>query len=109
MSKETVYYGRQDVVQSVHSMYEVTERDIKLNPGWTILVGGFCTLTMLLECTNVVLSSRRKNKAHPIDYEMRVTRVLPVRNTLCVSIEVINSTLGKATSDPRCALMRDEY
>ena len=49
-----------------------------------VLVGGLCTLAMLLECTNVVLSSRRENKDHPIDYDMRVPRVLPVRNdTLC--------------------------
>ena len=80
MSKETVYHGRQDDVQSVHSMYEVTERDIKLKPGWKVLVGGLCTLAMLLECTNVVLSSRRENKDHPIDYEMRVPRIIPVRN-----------------------------
>ena len=39
---------------------------------------------MLLECTNVVLSSRMENKDHPIDYVMSVPRVLPVRNdTLC--------------------------
>ena len=38
MSKETVYHGRQDDVQSAHSMYEVTERDIKLKPGWKVLV-----------------------------------------------------------------------
>ena len=57
MSKETVYHGRQDDVQSVHSMYEVTERDRKLKSGWKVLVGGLCTLAMLLECTNVVLSS----------------------------------------------------
>ena len=83
-SKETVYHGGQDDVQSVHSMYEVTERDRKLKPGWKVLVGGLCTLAMLLVCTNVVLSSRRENKDHPIDYEMRVPRVLPVRNdTLC--------------------------
>ena len=32
----------------------------------------------------MVLSSRRENKDHPIDYEMHVPRVLPVRNdTLC--------------------------
>ena len=28
----------------------------------------------------MVLSSRRENKDHPIDYEMRVPRVLPVKN-----------------------------
>ena len=33
MSKETVYHGRQDDVQSAHSMYEVTERDRKPKPG----------------------------------------------------------------------------
>ena len=39
---------------------------------------------MLLECTNVVLSSRRENKDHPINYEMCVPRVIPTRNdTLC--------------------------
>ena len=65
-------------------MYEVTERDRKLKPGWKILVGGLCTLAMLLECTNVVLSSRREYNDHPIDHEMRVPRVIPVRNdTLC--------------------------
>ena len=80
MSKETVYHGRQDDVQSVYSMYEVTERDRKLKPGWKVLVGCLCTLAMLLECTNVILSSRRENNDHPIDYEMRVPRVLPVRN-----------------------------
>ena len=113
MSKETVYHGRQDDVQSVHSMYELTERDRKLKPGWKILVGGLCTLAMLLECTNVVLSSRMENKDPPIDYEMRLPRVLPVKNdTMCehgLPMEVINSTLGKAASDSRCALMRDEY
>ena len=47
------------------------------------LVGGLCILTILLECTNV-LSLRRENKDHPIDYEMRVPRVIPVRNdTMC--------------------------
>ena len=82
MSKETVYHGRQDDVQSVHSMYEVIERERKLKPGWKVLVGGLCTLAMLLECTNVVLSSRRED--HPIDYEMRLPRVPHVRNdTLC--------------------------
>ena len=82
--KETVYHGRQDDVQSVHFMYVVTERDSKLKHEWKVLVGGLCTLTMLLECTNVVLSSRRENKDHPIDYEMRVPKVLPVRNdTMC--------------------------
>ena len=67
MSKEIVYHGRQDDVQSVHSMHEV-------------LVRGLCTLAMLLESPNVVLSSRMENKDHPIDYEMRVSRVIPVRN-----------------------------
>ena len=38
MSKETVYHGRQYDVHSVHSMYEVTERDRKLKPGWKVLV-----------------------------------------------------------------------
>ena len=62
----------------------MTERDIKLKPGWKVLVGGICTLAMLLECTIVVLLSRRENKDHLIDYEMRVSRVIPVRNdTLC--------------------------
>ena len=66
------------------SLYEVTERDRKQKPGWKVLIGGLCTLVMLLQCTNVVLSSRRENKVHPIDYEMSVPRVLPVRNdTLC--------------------------
>ena len=62
MSKETVYHGRQDDVQFVHSMYEVTIQ--KLKPRWKVLVGGLCTLAMLLECTNVVLSSRRENNDH---------------------------------------------
>ena len=44
MSKETVYHGRQDDVQSVHSMYEVTERDGKLKPGRKVLVGGLFVL-----------------------------------------------------------------
>ena len=62
----------------------MTERDRKLKPGWKVLVGGLCTLAMLLECTNVVLSSRKENKDHTIDYEMSVPRVLPVRNdTMC--------------------------
>ena len=39
-----------------------------------------CTIAMLLECTNVVLSSQRENKEHLIDYEKTVERVLPVRN-----------------------------
>ena len=68
----------------VHRMYEGTQCDRKLKPGMKVLVGGLCTLAMLLECTNVVLSSRRENKDHPIDYEMRVLRVIPVRNnTIC--------------------------
>ena len=74
MPNKTVYHGRQYDVQSVHSLYEVTERDRKLKPGWKFLVGGVCTLAMLLECTNVVLYSRRENKDHPIDYEMRVSK-----------------------------------
>ena len=82
--REAVYHRRQDGVQSVHSMYEVTERYRKLKPGWKVLVGGLCTLAMLLEYTNVVLSSRKDNNDHPIDYEMRVPRVLPIRNnTMC--------------------------
>ena len=84
MSKETVYHGRQDDVQSAHSMHEVTERDRKPKPGWKVLVEGLCTLAMLLECNNVILSSHKDNKDHPIDYEMGVKRVLPVRNdTMC--------------------------
>ena len=84
MSKETVYHGRQDDVLSVYSMYEVIERDRKLKPGWKVLVGGVCTLALWLECTNVVLSSRRENEDHPINYEMRVSRAPQVRNdTLC--------------------------
>ena len=64
-------------------MYEVTERDRKLKPG-CFFVGGLYILAMLLECTNVVLSSRMENKDHMIDYERRVPRVLPVRNdTMC--------------------------
>ena len=58
----------------------MTERDITLKPVWKILVGGLCTLARLLEGTNVVLSSRMEYKDQPIDYEMRVSRVLPVRN-----------------------------
>ena len=54
MSNETVYHGRQDDVQYVHSMYEVTEHDIKLKPGWKVMVGGWCTLAMLLECTDAL-------------------------------------------------------
>ena len=62
----------------------MTERDRKLKPGWKVFVGGFCTLAMMLECTNVVLPSRRENKDHSIDYEMSVPRVIQVRNdTLC--------------------------
>ena len=84
MSKETVYHGRQDDVHSVHSMYEVTERDKNTKTGMEGLVGGLCTIAMLLEYTNVVLSSHRENKDHPIDYEMGVSRVLPVRQ--CVML-----------------------
>ena len=62
MSNETVYHGRQDDVQSVHRLYEVTERDRKLKSGWKVLVGGLWTLAMLLECTNVVLFSRRRTR-----------------------------------------------
>ena len=55
------------------SMYiEVTERERKLKLGSKVLVGGLSTLAMLLECTNVVLSSRREKKDHTFDYEMRV-------------------------------------
>ena len=82
MPKETVDHRRQDDVQSVHILYEVTDRDRK--PGCKVLVGGLCTLAMLLECTNVVLSSHREYKDHLIDYEMSVSRVIPLRNdTLC--------------------------
>ena len=61
MSKETVYHLRYDDFQFLNSMYELTERDRKLKPGWKVLVGGLCTLAMLLECTNVALSSQREN------------------------------------------------
>ena len=74
MLKETVYHGRNDDIQSVHTLYEVTERNIILQHEWKVLVGSLCTLT------NVVLSSRRENKDHPNAYEMRVVRVIPVRN-----------------------------
>ena len=100
MSKETLYHGRHDDVQSVQSLYEVTERDRKLKPEWKVLVGGLCTLAMLLECSNVVLSSQRGTKDQPIEYSSETT--------LCVSMEVINSRLAKATGDPRCAPVRDE-
>ena len=61
-------------------MYEVSDRDRKLKHEWKVLVGGLCTFAMLLVCTNVVLSSRRENKDHPIDYEMNVPRVPHLRN-----------------------------
>ena len=84
MSNKSVYHGRQYDVQSVHSLNEVTGHDRNLKPGWKVLVGGLCTLAMLLEFTNVVLSLRMENKDHPIDYEMSVPRVLPAQNdTLC--------------------------
>ena len=47
-----VNHGRNDGVQSVHSLYEVTERDRKLKPGRKVFVRGLCTLAMFLECTN---------------------------------------------------------
>ena len=78
MSKETIYHERQDDVQSVHSLYEVTERNRK--PGWNILVGNLCTLAMLLECTNVVQSARRENTDLLIDIEMSVPSVLRCQN-----------------------------
>ena len=105
ISKETVYHGRQDDVQSVHSMYEVTERDRKLKPGWKVLVGGLCALAMLLECTNVVLSSCRENKDHPIDYEM-YREFYRSETTLC---ERGDHQFKLGQSDSLCALMRDEY
>ena len=84
MSNETVYHGRQDIIQSVHSMHEVTVRKIKLKHGWKVLVGSLCTLVMLLECTNMAMSSRRDNMDRSIAYNMRVPRVLLVRNdNLC--------------------------
>ena len=49
MSKVTIYPGRQyDVqsVQSVHSLYEVPNWDIKLKPGWKVLVRSLCTIAM---------------------------------------------------------------
>ena len=100
LSKETVYHRRQGNVQSVHSMYEVTERDRKLKPGWKVLVGGLCTLAMLLECTNVVLSSRRENNDHPIDSEMRLPRVLPVRNDTMCEHGGHQFNLGKSNKRP---------
>ena len=66
MSKETVYHGRQDDAESVNSMYGLPNRDINLKSGLKVLVVSLCTLAMLLECTNVVLSSRRENNHHPI-------------------------------------------
>ena len=90
-------------------MYEVTERERKLKPGWKVLVGSLCTLAMLLECTNVVLSSRMDNKNHPIDYEIRVSRVVPVKNDTLCEHGGHQFNIGKATSDSRGALMRDEY
>ena len=49
MPKETVYHGKQDDLQSVHSLYEVTDRDRKLNPGWKVLMESLCTIAMLME------------------------------------------------------------
>ena len=40
ISNETVYHGRQDDAQSVHSLYGVIERDMKLKRGWKVLVVG---------------------------------------------------------------------
>ena len=55
MPNETIYHVRQDGVQSVHSLYEVTDRDRKLKPGWKVLVRSLCIIAMLLECANVVV------------------------------------------------------
>ena len=38
MSTKTIYNGRQDDVQFVHRLYEVTEHDGKLQPGLKVLV-----------------------------------------------------------------------
>ena len=107
MSKETVYHGRQDDVQSVSILYEVTERDIKLNHGWKVLVGGLCIRAMLLECTNMVLSSRMENKDHPPDRLWDNCTVNPSETTLFMSMKLTNSTLSRETNDSRCAHTRD--
>ena len=82
MSTESVYHGRKDDVQFVYSLYEVTEHDRKLKPGWKVLVRGLCTLSILLECTNVVLSSRSDTKDQPIDYERTESTTCPKRHSL---------------------------
>ena len=43
---ETVYHGSQEDDQSVHSLYEVTDRDRNLKSGWKILVGSLCKIAM---------------------------------------------------------------
>ena len=96
MSKENVYHGTQNDVQSVLSLYKVTEWDKKLNPGWKVLMGSWCTIPMLLKCFNVVLSSRRKNKDHPIGYEITVPRVIPVRNNILCEHGAHQFNLGES-------------
>ena len=108
MSKETVYHGRKDDVQSVHGLYEVIDRVRKLKPGWKVLVGSLCTITMLLECTNVVLLSQRGKKEHPSIMSQPYRESYLFETTLC-EYGAHQFILGETTSDSWCAPIRDKY
>ena len=78
-------------------LYEVADPDRKLKPGWKVLVGNLNILAMLLECTKVVRSSRREKRDNPIVYDNRLTcrESYQFKMTLCVSMDLINSTLAR--------------
>ena len=82
MSKETLYKGGQRP-WSASSQVTADGSDGNVKHGWTILV--------LLECINVILSSRLENVDHSLDYEIQ--RAYLSKTTLCMSMGLIKSIL----------------
>ena len=70
----------------VRSLQNTHFNKFKLTPGWKLACATLCTIAMLLECTNVILSSRRTNNNHPINlYAEDLSpdyRVVPVTDSI---------------------------
>ena len=79
MSKETVFHemtASKDEVESLHkTKFKVNKT--KLKPEWKLACTILCTIALMLECTNVILSSRCNESNHSVQVQREDKTMTP--------------------------------
>ena len=79
MSKETIFHEMSPSTDEVESLHKpkFNVKKTKLKPGWKLACTILCTIALMLECTNVILSSRCNKNNHSVQDQREVKTINP--------------------------------